>query len=344
MKVAVVGSGIDGASAARQLAERGHETVLFEQFNLGHTRGSSHGNSRIVRRAYPDALYTEIMMDAYPMWAHLQANSGVDILHETGLLYFGSKESPQVESVINSLECLEVEHRVLNCTQVKSVFAQLLIEPDEIGVWTPEAGWVHAANAVRATLDLAKRSGLEIRENTKVDQSMLESEFDAFVVCPGAWITDWVKVPVRVTLQTYGYIQAHVHGPVWIEDSAENPYGFPSEDGLGMKIGIHEPGPQIDPRDPHRLPSAKAIQQIEETARKRFGIKAPHVENSVGCLYTSTDDEDFLLGHLGKKGFFASACSGHGFKFGPWIGKVLADFVERRDEPERYFRFFFEPR
>ncbi len=343
MKVAVVGSGIDGASAARQLAERGHYTVLFEQFTLGHAQGSSHGNSRIVRRAYPDAFYTEIMMDAYPMWAELEAASGQELLHETGLLYFGSKESPQIESVIGSLKSLEVTHKVLSCRAVKNVFAQLFLDDDEVGIWTPEAGWVHAANAVAATLDLAKRAGVEIRENTKVDAEWLAKDFDAFVVCPGAWISDWVAVRTDVTTQTYGYIHANVIGPVWIEDSDENPYGFPSEGPNGMKIGIHKPGPITDPHDLSRLPSGEAVQQIMDTANRRFGIKEPRVENAVGCLYTSTPGEDFLFGRIGQKGYFASACSGHGFKFGPWVGKVLADFVEGKDQPERYFRFFCQP-
>ena len=70
----------------------------------------------------------------------------------------------------------------------------------------------------------------------------------------------------------------------------------------------------------------------------RFGME-PVVVETLGCLYTSTTNEDFLLGRVGTHGFYASACSGHGFKFGPWIGRLLADFVEGRDSPDRYERF-----
>jgi len=80
---------------------------------------------------------------------------------------------------------------------------------------------------------------------------------------------------------------------------------------------------------------------IEEIAERRFGIEAPQVAHAKGCVYTTTATEDFLMGRLGDRGFFASACSGHGFKFGPWIGKLLAAFVEGDDEPENHPRFFW---
>ncbi len=340
MKVAVVGGGIDGASAARHLAERGHQTVVFERFPFGHTQGSSHGNSRIVRSAYPDAHYTEIMLDAYPMWSELQAASGTQLLHEPGLLYFGSESSEKMISVAVVLKSLGVKYELLSYKASKRVFPQLHLESDEVGIWTPEAGWVDAAKAVKATLGLAEAAGAELRSNTRADKERLEQEFDAYVVCPGAWIREWVDAPVKVTLQTYGYLHGAMRGPVWIEASDDAPYGFPSEGPKGFKLGIHAQGPVIDPTDAERVPSAEAVHKIVRTARKRFGIKSPRLENAAGCLYTSTANEDFLLGRLGDKGFYASACSGHGFKFGPWIGKILADFVECKDEPENHPRFF----
>ncbi len=89
MKVAVVGAGICGSSAARYIAIKGHDVALFEQFGLGHDLGSSHGNSRIVRKAYPDAFYTHCMTQAYPLWAELERHADQRLLHEVGLLYFG---------------------------------------------------------------------------------------------------------------------------------------------------------------------------------------------------------------------------------------------------------------
>jgi sarcosine oxidase len=166
----------------------------------------------------------------------------------------------------------------------------------------------------------------------------VERDFDAFVVAPGAWITDWVDVPVRVTLETFGYAQLQVPGPVWIDDT-DYAYGFPS-DNDGLKLGAHLNGYEIEPDNPSREPYDVAMKLIEAKVQQRFGVSA-EIKHWKGCLYTSTASQDFLLGRLGANGFFASACSGHGFKTGPWIGKLLADFVEGKSSPELHPRFNF---
>jgi sarcosine oxidase len=169
-----------------------------------------------------------------------------------------------------------------------------------------------------------------------MDQQSMEDNFDAFVVAPGSWIREFVEIPVRVTQQTFGYVPTSIDGPVWI-DGSEATYGIPSDD-LGHKIGLHIAGPEIDPNSPRRDPSKEAMKTICDTARRRFGVEEP-LQNWKACLYTSTSNEDFILGRLGPEGFFASACSGHGFKMGPWIGKLLANFIDGADSPENYPRF-----
>src|SRR5690242_1093793 len=114
MKVAVVGAAICGLSATRFLAERRHSVTLFEQFACFHDRGSSHGRSRIVRRAYPDALYTMYMQEAYPLWSDLQSKSALPILNEVGLAYFGDGDAPEIVSMIRGLDELNVPFEALD--------------------------------------------------------------------------------------------------------------------------------------------------------------------------------------------------------------------------------------
>ena len=274
------------------------------------------------------------------MWHDLEIASGRQLVDECGLLYFGSVSSPNIKSMVEGLSGLDVPFDVLDNKQVKTVCKDLKLSPEEIAVWTPEAGWVDAANALKCILDLARASGLELRTGHTADPLALSRVNDAVIVAAGAWTVRFVPVPVNVNLQTFAYVDAAIDGPVWIEDSYDNPYGFPS-DPLGQKIGIHRSGTQIDPDQSSREPNPELLEIIRETAARRFGVVNPVVHNAKGCIYTTTKNEDFLMGNLAPNVFFASACSGHGFKMGPWVGKLLADFVEGKDSPPHHPRFFF---
>ncbi len=343
MRVAVVGAGIMGASTALALAERGHQVTLFEQFGSGHELGSSQGRSRIIRKAYPDAFYTAIMDEGYGLWHELQRFSSSQIVFEPGLLYFGRFESENIRDVLEALQKLHVEHELLDHEQVSRIFPHLRMDPGEIGIFTPEAGWVDAAQAVRVSLERLKDLGGVLREGERFEVGHGPKDFDRYVLCPGAWITDFTDVPVRVTLQTFAYVEpiksGPVEGPVWIDDDDPIFYGFPSEPGLrSVKIGLHGQGPVINPAEIERTPFPIHAEAIKREAERRFGAGDSRF-TFTGCLYTSTLDEDFLFGRHGKRGYFVSACSGHGFKFGPWIGLKMADFVEEKDAPENHHRF-----
>lgn len=344
MKVAVVGAGICGSSAARYVAIKGHDVALFEQFGLGHDLGSSHGNSRIVRKAYPDAFYTQCMTEAYPLWGELERHADQRLLHEVGLLYFGDAYSPDLLSMVKGLKEVGVPFEILDPGQAKKVFPSLNLVKGEVGILTPEAGWVDAKNAIEANLRVLRSLGGVILTDHPVEWKQLEADFDAFIVCAGPWVRKFAPIPVQTTLQTFGYIQKPEvqEGPVWIEDGPLGMYGFPTEpDRIDFKVGVHELGRDVDHADLDRTPSLDHAELIAELASRRFGIQNPEVRSVKGCIYTSTVNEDFILGRLGERGFFASACSGHGFKFGPWIGKLLSSFVEGDNQPENHPRFFW---
>lgn len=351
MNVAVVGAGIAGASAARHLAERGHEVKVFEQFEPGHTKGSSHGQSRIVRKAYPDAFYTAIMQEAYPMWAELSEKASMPLLYECGLLYFGKASDPNAQSTLSGLQALDVPHEVLNPSESAERLPGLLMADDEIGVFTPEAGWVNATRSVLTSLDLAQEAGAWIVRRRVDALADLEDKFDRIVLCAGAWIAKFLSLEVTVTAQTLAYVKGRHTGPVWIEEGPRYAYGFPSEPGrAAWKVGAHNLRIPWDPDDMDRPVSQDTLDGIEAFAERRFGQSRdpsddePMLSDVITCLYTNTPDEDFRLGWAGEKVLFASACSGHGFKFGPWIGRFLADVVDGEEDVGKYKRFVAQPK
>ncbi len=342
MKVAVVGAGIMGASTALALTDRGHEVTIFEQFPLPHALGSSHGASRIVRRAYPDAFYTEIMLDAYPRWEVLDERLGGQVLYETGLLYVGADSSLDVISMQEGLEALGVEHQVLDHRRIREVYPAFRAEPGEVGIFTPGAGWVSAERAVAGSLQLAQEYGAVLHIQSVDDPLALIRAFDAVCICAGGWAKDLFGLPLSVTLQTFAYleVEAQGHGPVWIEDGPHGIYGFPPEPGSSrVKYGVHSPGEEINPRQESRPFSPEKLELLKDFASRRWGIENPSPEPQA-CLYSSTSNIDFLFGEAESGVFWASPCSGHGFKFGPWVGSLMADFVEQRQHPRDWPRFY----
>lgn len=344
MRIAIVGAGVHGLATAWRLAARGHDVTVFEQFLTGHDRGSSHGASRIVRKAYPDRFYSEHMLRAYPMWAELERASGEAIINECGLLYYGGEDAPNIVSLIEGLGELRVPHQLLDAAAAAKVLPGLKLASDEVGVFTREAGWVAADRALDAMWRLARGNGARLRQQRIQDLAALARGFDRVCVCAGAWLPKLFGVSARVTLQTFAYAERRMAGPVWIEDSEDNLYGFPSEPGDSrIKIGVHAMDNEADPDDPDREPDPAHLDKIRALCHRRFGEASVRLSGQKGCLYTSTPTEDFLFGRIGEAGFYASPCSGHGFKFGPYIGALMADFAEGKDSPENHPRFLGPP-
>ena len=312
MKVAVVGAGINGCAAAWALRERGADVTVYDQFEPGHRRGSSHGRTRIFRLAYPEPHWVALAEEAFAAWRELERERGVRLLELHGLVEICSSVAVSSQDVLAERG---IEHR--------------LLEPDEAPVVLPDgwiALWQRDAGVVRADAALdAFRGGVEI-EQRRIE-ALDEVDADVVVVTAGPWITELVPdVPVRVTRETVAYF-THAGPPlpsiVELDEGTRHHAMYALHDPVhGLKVGVHHGGNAADP-NVEEPPDAQLVEAISAWVAERLRDVEPVPAAAETCLYTTTDDESFVLERRGNV-VIGSACSGHGFKFAPAVGRRLA--------------------
>lgn len=341
MKIAVVGAGIHGLCTAKSLATRGHDVTVFEQHRSGNPFGSSHGRTRIVRQAYPDQFYTEILLKGHELWYKLEAETATKLIHEVGLLFVAQKDEPELWHELEALENLKISHKVLTQKDIRQVHSHMIFQEDEVAVMTLSAGWADVPSILAALQQRGSALGARFVQERILNLEELTERrgFDRVILTAGAWVTKFCDLNVKTTLQTFGYVDVAMQGPVWIEGFGDHMYGFPSEtNSRASKIGFHTAGPETDPDTPDRIPQENAMEAIKACSRRRFGVEATIVESSA-CLYTTADNDDFRICWLNDQILMASPCSGHGFKFGPWMGEFLSDIIEQKDDLANWPRF-----
>ena len=316
--VAVVGGGVMGCAAAWALASRGANVALYEQFADGHARGSSHGRTRIFRLAYPEDRWVELAQEALTGWRELERESGQELIGMCGLIELCTDLEASSRDV---LAARGIEHRVLDHDALSAYGVEL---PDDwSALWQPTAGVVLAEEAIAA-----------FRGSTPVERRRVESlddvEADVVVVTAGPWVSKLVPdLPVRVSRETVAYFK--FDGPplpsvVELDDETRLHAMYALHDPEhGLKAGAHHAGHETDP-DLDEAADPALVERIAAWVRERFPDADPEPVAAESCIYTSTEDESFILERRGRI-VIGSACSGHGFKFAPAVGRRLADLA-----------------
>jgi sarcosine oxidase len=307
-----------GGAAAWALAERGADVTVYEQHEPGHARGSSHGRTRIFRLAYPEAHWVTLAREALAGWRDLERSRGEELLALHGLIEVCS------DAAVTSRDALAeagVEHELLAAEAARAY-----------GVALP-AGWA-ALRQEEAGVVRADRALAAFLEGVRVERRRVESldELDAevVVVTAGAWVTELVPdVPVRVTRETVSFFR-HAGAPlasvVELDAATRHHALYALHDPVhGVKAGAHHAGHAADP-DTDEPADQRLVDRIAAWVRERLPDVDPEPVGAETCLYTSTDDESFVLGRAGRV-VVGSACSGHGFKFAPAVGRRLADLA-----------------
>ena len=354
--VVIVGGGLAGAAAAWALSRRDVPVVLLEQFAPGHRSGSSHGSARIVRRAYGDALYVELSGRSFELWDELSASTDEQLLRILGGIDFGPHRD--VPKVAGFLAAHGVPHEVLPAAEAQARWPGMLFEGDV--VFHEQAGTLDPDAAVRAFLAEAARLGATIRHESAVasigDGGVVLADgtsmaADCVVVAAGGWLGPLLSgvvtlPPLRVTQQqVFHFPRSDPAAPPWPsvihERDAEPIYhlagGRDGGSGDDRKIGEHGGGTPTTAADRDGVVDPAGRARVIEYVRRWLPGLDPTPRNEVTCLYTATPTEDFLIDRVDDL-VVCSPCSGHGAKFAPLIGELVADLVTGVDgsTPDRF--------
>ncbi len=352
--VIVLGVGGMGGAALWRLAQRGVKVLGLEQFDVAHDRGSSHGATRLIRRAYfehPD--YVPLVDRAYALWSELEAAASRKLLHRCGLMLAGEPNG----AVIGGVERAAREHQLKIETVPRADwsarFPALQIDPAMRVLYEPDAGFLEVENCVRAHVELACAAGATIltrervidwfadRTGARVTTDRASFAARHLLICGGGWtgaLLSSLRLPLSIRRKTVSWFadpqQAYAHArgcPVFgFESCGGFYYGFPAIDALGVKVSDHAGGDAV--ADPDVLD--RVVHENDDEPLRRFVQRhLPRLSTTITqrsvCMYTMTPDEHFIVDRHPQYPQVLYACgfSGHGFKFAPVIGAVLADWV-----------------
>lgn len=355
----VIGLGAHGSGATLALARRGLRVLGIEAApERGHALGSSGGRTRMIRRAYfENPAYIPLLAAAWEAWGAIEAETGERLIEITGALYAGDADSDLFRGSVISAREQGLPHDVLDAAEIRRRWRIFTVSDSIGGLYDPGAGTIRPEHAIGVQLRLAEVAGAILRfgeraANWRPAQGTgggLEIETDAgvygadhLVIAAGAWTGSFVpdlRLPLEVERVPVFWFEpdfpiadlAVGRLPMWMVDTGADGifYGFPYDAEDGLKVSRHYSGDVVDPDQVDRTERPADIERIRAFMRRSMPAADGPLRKSMVCLYANTPDHDFVIDrHPAVPGVaYASACSGHGFKFAPVVGEILADLA-----------------
>jgi sarcosine oxidase len=364
--VAILGLGATGSAAAYQAAKRGLSVLGIDQFSPPHAHGSSHGDTRITRKAIGEGdAYVPLVLRANQIWREVQRETGASLITLTGGLWIssGARQAEThvanfFDNTMNAARRYGIEHQVLSAADIRARFPQFAVRDDEMGYYEPDAGFLRPEACIAAQLQLAARRGAELRTGERVERfhdhegvvTMLTDHgvhrAKQLVICAGPWLRRFLAPEIAklftVTRQvTYWFepeapverFQAPAF-PAWIwelQDRKNVIYGTPATDAAAaIKVATEQYSSSTTPESVARevTDAERREMHAQLVAPYLRGVSARCVRAAT-CLYTATPDFQFVIDRLPghPNVWLASPCSGHGFKHSAAVGEMLAELV-----------------
>lgn len=362
----VIGGGAMGSAAAWQLAKRGRDVLLLERFAPGHVNGASHGASRNFNQSYADPTYLSMLVEALPLWRELEADSGASILNQVGIVNHGA--NPAFDQVAAALTAVGIDNQFLPVDEAQRRWPGIRF--DTRVLYTPHAGRLNADRAVTALQEVASAHGATVRHGARVlavdalDEHAVKVVYEAdgqvtslsarrAVVTVGAWsqkvLTGRVNLPPLVVTQEqpahFPVIGDDVEWPGFNHTAGASPdydywysgiYGMLTP-GQGIKAGWHGTGPVVDPDARDYTAEPVQLAALQRYAREWLPGADWSAPAPVSCTYTTGPESNFLIDSVGPIAFGAGF-AGHGFKFTPTVGRILADLADGTSRSPELFR------
>jgi sarcosine oxidase len=352
----VVGLGAHGSAAAAELGRRGLRVLGLERFGRGEGRGSSGGWSRMIRLShYEHPWLVPLAEAAWDGWRALERETGLAILTQTGGLYAGPPGSPIVAGATEGAAGHGLDHEVLDAGEIHARWPIFEPADDLVGILEARAGALRADRGNAGHLAVAERAGATLRYDARLvdwrpaSGGGFEVELadgtkagaDRLILTAGPWIGDLVPdlgLPLEVEREVPMWFRPPIDPaesgadrlPVWVMGDGDTTfYGIPHDQTLGLKVSIHHWGARVDPEAVDRAVGERDVERVRAFLRRRMPAADGPLVHAEVCLYTNTPDQTFVIDrHPAAAGMaFASACSGHGYKFAPVVGRILADLV-----------------
>ncbi|KDO30361.1 hypothetical protein SPRG_05072 [Saprolegnia parasitica CBS 223.65] len=363
--VIVLGVGAMGSSACYHLAKRGQRVLGLEQFGPAHCRGSSHGKTRMVRKAYfehPD--YVPLLRRSYELWDELGASVGRPLFHRSGVVIFGPETKTNADdvNVLDGVQASAKKHNlpleVLSRDACHARFPYFHVPEGYIGLFEADAGYVEVEASVAAHIEQARKLGADLRfdeavlawDVTSANTVSVRTASGTYkaaklVVTTGAWSSSVLRsasLDLKVhRVPLFWFAPAPTDNGRALAATPNMPcfaidlpcgfvYGFPYVDGDGVKIAPHLPGAVLD--DPSALHPGVLpgeLDAVAECVSTCFPGLLPAPTTSATCMYTMSRDGHFIIDtHPAHPNVvFAAGFSGHGYKFAPVIGEILSDLA-----------------
>ncbi len=367
--IVVVGAGIFGTTAALELVKRHHAVTLLDPGPVPHVLAASTDISKVLRMDYgADDFYMELMEQAFEIWDQWNHAWGSPLFHQTGMLFLSANSLADGGFEADSLRLLQQRGHPaeqLSIDQINQRFPSWRTDSYAEAYLNPRAGWAESGEVVARLLAEAKRLGVVVRGSASMERLMergsrvagvittdgREFAADTVVVAAGCWTPSLLphlgEVMWAVGQPVYHFQVedlAAFQPPnflTWSADIANTGwYGFPALADGTIKVANHGPGKQ-QPAEAPRQVDPESERHFREFFREALPAlaEAPAVFNRL-CMYCDTWDGDFWIDHDPEREglVVATGGSGHGFKFAPMLGPIIADVVERN--PNRFARRF----